>query len=81
MKVFKYPVKAHPFANQVKVAKTQEGKWLIVRGANWTELPASAFSNFNEALWTGIHWANDEYQKELEQREADAVWHLQHAEH
>jgi hypothetical protein len=81
MKVYKTPVKAYPFANQVKVSKTQEGSWLIVRGANWTELPACAFNNWDEALWTGISWANDEYLKEIEYAEAEAVWQLQHATH
>ena len=78
MKVYKTPVKAHPFANQVRIGKTKEGKWLIVRGSNWTELPACTFENWNQALWTGIKWSNDEYQKEIEYAEAEAVWQLQH---
>ena len=72
MKVYKYPVKAHPFADQVKVAKTKDDRWLIVRGANWTELPASSFENWDQALWTGMAWANQEHDQRVAEKEAEA---------
>ena len=78
MKIHTSPVKANPWANQVKVSRDQDGKWLIVRGANWTELPAYSFDNWDHALWTGIAWSNDEYLKEIEYAEVEAIWQLQH---
>ena len=75
MKIHTSPVKAYPFANQVKVSRDQDGKWLIVRGANWTELNADTFTNsprnWTYALWTGIAWANEEYQQELAIKQAE----------
>ena len=81
MKIYKTPVKANAWADQVKVSRTKEGKWLIVRGANWTELPANTFSDWDHALWTGITWANDEYHQRIADAEADAIWELQHSAH
>jgi len=76
MKIYRYPVKANPWADQVKVSRTKEGKWLIVRGNNWTELAPETFTNsprnWTYALWTGIAWAN----QELQEREA-----IKHAEY
>lgn len=72
MKVYKQPVKAHPWADQVRVSRTQEGRWFIVRGSNWTELPAYSFENWDHALWTGIAWANEEYHQRVAEHEAAA---------
>ena len=73
MKVYKQPVKAHPWADQVRVARMKEGRWLIVRGANLTELPAYSFENWDHALWTGISWANEEYHQRIAELEKSAA--------
>jgi len=78
MKIYKEPVKANPWADQVRISRTREGRWVIDRGASWTELPANTFENWDHALWTGITWANEEYAQRIADEEADAVWRLQH---
>ena len=81
MKIYTHPVKANPWADQVKVSKTKAGNWLIVRGANWTELQPNAFSNshqnWNYALWTGIAWANQEYNEREALKQAEYYAQMQ----
>ena len=73
MKVYKQPVKPHPWADQVKVSRDQAGRWMIVRGSNWTDLHSCYFDSWDHALWTGIAWANEEYHQRVAELEKSAA--------
>ena len=83
MKIYRHPVIKNPHSSRVIISRTEDKKWLIVRGSNWTLLPADTFTdsprNWTYALWTGYAWANEEYQQELAHEQAEAMWQLQHA--
>lgn len=65
MRVYKEEVKRHPWANEVTVSRTKNGRWIITHGSNGTEVPAATFNSWEEAEWTGNAWANEAYQNSL----------------
>lgn len=72
MRVYKQEVKRNPWAAEVSVSRTRNGRWVIRYGSNGSEVPASTFSNWDEAEWTANAWANEEHDKES--RETLNVW-------
>lgn len=69
MKTYTSPVRRSPWAQRVTVSRTRDGRWLIDRVTHQSILPASTFSNWDHAEWTGNAWANEELQQELEAAE------------
>lgn len=65
MKVYTSEVKRNPWAQQVRVSRTRNGRWVIDRGNHLSELPANEFSCWEHAEWTGNAWANEEYKQSL----------------
>jgi len=65
MKVYTSEVKRSPWANEVTVSRTQDGRWVIDRVDAKTVLPASTFESWQHAEWTGNAWANKEYEDSL----------------
>ena len=65
MIVFTSEVKRSPWAQQVIVSKTKNGRWVINRGTNISMLPPSTFTCWEHAEWTGNAWANEEYEQSL----------------
>ena len=65
MKVYTSEVKRIPWAAQVNVSRTQNGRWIIDRVQHKTELPANDFTCWEHAEWTGNAWANEEYLESL----------------
>lgn len=70
MKIYRHPVKANSWADQVRISRDNEKRWIITYGGNVAELHPDTFTNsprnWTYALWTGIAWANEDYN----QREA-----------
>lgn len=65
MKIYTSEVKRSPWAHPVRVSRTQNGRWVINRGPRGSELPASTFSCWEHAEWTGNAWANEELEQSL----------------
>ena len=65
MKVYTSEVKRSPWAQQVTVSRTMDGRWVINRGCARSELPAKTFSCWAHAEWTGNAWANEELEQSL----------------
>ena len=68
MKIYTTEIKRSPWAQPVRVSRTQNGRWVIDRVTALSELPANTFSCWEHAEWTGNAWANEE----LAQRETAA---------
>ncbi len=69
MIVYKKPVLRSLWASEVCVSRRRDGRWVIDRYPNRTELPSSAFANWDQAQWTANQWANEE----LNQRQKEAL--------
>jgi hypothetical protein len=65
MMIYTRPVKRIPWAQQVRVSKTQTGRWILDRGSNLSELPASTFTCWEHAEWTANALANQEYRQSV----------------
>lgn len=65
MKVYTSEVKRSPWAKEVTVSRTQNGRWIIDRVTAKTILPADAFTCWQHAEWTGNAWANQELEEAL----------------
>jgi len=65
MKVYTSEVKRSPWAQQVRVSRTRNGRWVIDRNGKLSELPANTFTCWEHAEWTGNAWANEEYEEYL----------------
>jgi hypothetical protein len=65
MKVYTSEIKRSPWAQQVTVSRTMNGRWVINRGSARSELPASTFNCWAHAEWTANAWANEEYKQSL----------------
>jgi len=67
MKVNTSEVKRSPWAKEVTVSRTQNGRWIIDRVTNKTILPAKTFACWQHAEWTGNAWANQALEQALSQ--------------
>ena len=65
----KQPVARNPWAHQVTVSRTRDGRWILDRVASTSIYPAKCFANWDEAEWTANHLANEE----LKQRQNEAA--------
>ena len=70
MKIYTTEVKRSPWAQNVIVSRTQNGRWVIDRETHKSYLPANTFKSWDEAQWTGNAWAN----QELEAMLADSTY-------
>ena len=71
MKIYTTEVKRNPWAHQVRVSRTQNGRWVLDRVNAITECPANEFSCWEHAEWTANQWANEEYERSLDQPDDD----------
>jgi hypothetical protein len=69
MKVYTSEIKRSPWAHKVTVSRTQNGRWIIDRITAKSELPASTFTCWEHAEWTGNAWANQELEQRLAETE------------
>lgn len=65
MKVYTTQVSRNPWAQEVTVSRTKNGRWIIDRVTSKTILPANTFTCWDHAEWTGNAWANEEFEKSL----------------
>lgn len=69
MKIYTSEIKRNPWAQQVRVSRTKNGRWVLDRVNQLSELPANTFTCWEHAEWTANAWANQEYQKFLAEQE------------
>jgi hypothetical protein len=62
MKVYRYEVKRNPWASEVTVSRTRNGRWIIQSQFGGMELPANTFTSWDYAEWTANNWVNEEYE-------------------
>lgn len=65
MRIYTRAVKRIPWAQPVRVSKTQTGRWILDRGSNLSELPANTFTCWEHAEWTANALANQEYRQSV----------------
>ena len=69
MKIYTTEVKRNPWAQPIRVSKTQSGRWVLDRVMNLSELPANTFTCWEHAEWTANALANEEYKQSLVEAE------------
>ena len=69
MKIYTSEIKRNPWAQEVRVSRTKNGRWVIDRNGRLSELPANTFTCWEHAEWTGNAWANQEYLQFLAEQE------------
>jgi len=69
MKINTTEIKRNPWAQEVRVSRTRDGRWVIDRVMNLSVLPANTFTCWEHAEWTGNAWTNEEYKKSLVETE------------
>jgi hypothetical protein len=69
MKIYTTEVTRNPWAQQVRVSRTKNGRWVIDRVLALSELPANTFTCWEHAEWTGNAWSNEEHLQRIKEQQ------------